>query len=548
LWIAGRGFGCLGEPAAGLKRREKKLKLILHDLRIPIEEDGTAAYIKAAAEQLNVLETAVHINKILNKAFDISDKEQFFVDLSVVVAVSDSFDNKDGHPLYVEEITPPRKSKNTTERPVIIGFGPAGMFAALELIEHGLKPIIFERGEKIEERTREVQKFKKQRVLNPESNIQFGEGGAGSFSDGKIFSRKRNTKYVSKMLDTFVRFGAPEKIGYVAKPHLGTDVLCVIVRNMRNYILEQGGEIHFHSKMTDLLLSEKGVVGVVINGDQEYQCSSLYLAVGHSADDTFEMLQKKGVYLEQKHVSVGLRVEHPVHVINRLRYGKKYENFPGIGTATYSLNHTDRIKKRGVHTFCMCPGGEMLNASSENGMLVVNGMSYSRQSSKFSNAGLIVTCKTEDYPSIDPLAGVEFQKKIERKAFKAGGGDWKVPAQNLLDYMSGKFSGELNENSCATGVQSADLTELFPDFVNDALRATFSLWEKEYPSFITAQAILFGAETRTAAPLRILRGKNFESVNTPKLYPIGEGAGYAGGITSSATDGIKAVQAILSVP
>lgn len=515
-------------------------------MRIPVEEDGREAYIKAASGKLNVSKTAVSIIKILNKSLDMGDKEQFFFDLTLVVNTSDSFDNKDDIPLYTQEIAPERKLRNDADRPVIIGFGPAGMFAALELIEHGIKPIIFERGEKIEVRTRDVQKFKKKRVLDPESNIQFGEGGAGSYSDGKIFSRKRNTKYVSKMLDTFVRFGAPERIGYVAKPHLGTDVLCVIVRNMRNYILEQGGEIHFRSKMTNLLLSDNTVVGVVINGEKEVQCSSLYLAVGHSADDTFEMLQKKGVHLEQKHVSVGLRLEHPVHVINRFRYGKKYEDFPGIGTATYSLNHTDRIKRRGVHTFCMCPGGEMLNASSENGRLVVNGMSYSRQSSKFSNAGMIVTCKTDDYPSGDPLAGIEFQKKIERKAFHAGGGDWKVPAQNLLDFMSGKISGELNENSCATGVQSADLKDLFPDFVNDALMTTFSLWEKEYPSFIISQAILIGAETRTAAPLRILRKKNFESVSTQKLYPIGEGAGYAGGITSSATDGIKAVQAVLS--
>ncbi len=526
------------------------MKLILDDLRIPVEEDGSEAYLKAASEKLKVSVTDVSIFKILNKSLDMSDQEQFFYDLSLAVSTPANFNNKDGLPVYIENVSPERKLKNdpSGSQPVIIGFGPAGMFAALELIENGLKPIIFERGKKIEERTRDVQHFKKKRVLDPESNIQFGEGGAGSYSDGKIFSRRRNTKYVSKMLDTFVRFGAPEKIGYVAKPHLGTDVLCVIVRNMRNYILEHGGEIHFQSKMTDLLVRDDSVVGVVINGEKETLCSSLYLAVGHSADDTFAMLQKKGVFLEQKHVSVGLRVEHPVEVINRLRYGEKYKNFPGIGTATYSLNHTDRVKKRGVHTFCMCPGGEMLNASSENGMLVVNGMSYSRQSSKFSNAGMIVTCKTTDYPSDSPLAGIEFQKDIERKAFQAGGGDWKVPAQNLVDYMSGKSSGELNENSCATGAQAADLKALFPDFVNDALKTTFSRWEKEYPSFITAQAILIGAETRTAAPLRILRGKNFESVTTKGLFPIGEGAGYSGGITSSATDGIKAVQTVLSVP
>jgi len=234
-------------------------------------------------------------------------------------------------------------------------FGPAGMFAALELIAYGHKPIIFERGKKLEERHIDVQKFRQERVLDPESNIQFGEGGAGSYSDGKLFSRRINTEYISKVLDTFIKFGAPEEIGYVSKPHLGTDVLCTIVRNIRNYVLERGGEIHYRSKMTDLLLSDDAVVGVVINGEKEYPCSSLYLAVGHSARDTFELLRSKGLMLEQRPISVGVRVEHPVEIINRMRYGEKYKDFDRIGAATYSLNYTDRKIGRGVYTFCMCP-------------------------------------------------------------------------------------------------------------------------------------------------------------------------------------------------
>ncbi len=483
---------------------------------------------------------------MLHKSLDAANKEQFYYDISLVVSISDHFANKQNLPVHTEISATKKEFTKSAERPVIIGFGPAGMFAALELIAHGFKPIIFERGKKLEERHSDVQKFMREKVLNPESNIQFGEGGAGSYSDGKLFSRKINTEYISKVLDTFIRFGAPEEIGYISKPHLGTDMLCGIVRNIRNYILEQGGEIHYCSKMTDMLLSDNAVFGVVINGEKEYLCSSLYLAVGHSARDTFDVLRSKGVVLEQKPISVGVRVEHPVEIINQMRYGDKYKDFSGIGAATYSLNYTDRKIKRGVYTFCMCPGGEVVNASSEHGMLVVNGMSYSRRASAYSNAAIVVTCKTDDYGSDEPLAGVEFQKEIERKAFHAGGGTWAVPAQNLLDFVTRKASNSLHKSSCATGTREADMRGIFPEFVNDALAAAFAAWQKDYPLFVSSHAILLGAETRTSAPLRIARSDKFESVNIRNLFPIGEGSGYTGGITSSAADAIRAVEAVLS--
>jgi hypothetical protein len=518
----------------------------LIDLRIPVEKDGKDEYLSAASQKLNVSETSLHIVKILSKTLDAGDQEQFYYDISLVVHTSGSFDNKENYPEYTEKITKERESKARTERPVVVGFGPAGMFAALELIAYGLKPIIFERGKKLEERSLDVQNFMKERVLDPESNIQFGEGGAGSYSDGKLFSRKRNTDYNNKVLDTFIKFGAPEEIGYVSRPHLGTDVLCGIVRNIRDYVLEQGGEIHYRAKMTDILLSDSAVVGVVINREKEYRCSSLYLALGHSARDTFEMLHNKGIHLEQKAISVGVRVEHPVEIINHMRYGDKYRDFSGIGAATYSMTYNDRKTGKGVHTFCMCPGGEVVNASSEQGMLVVNGMSYSRRASDFSNAAIVVTCQTGDYCSADPLAGIEFQKNIEQKAFHAGGGKFLVPAQNLLDFLSRKVSGKLNINSCATGTAAADLHEIFPAPVIDALMTAFVAWEKTYPTFVSSHAILLGAETRTSAPVRITRSGKFESVNVKNLYPIGEGAGYTGGITSSAADAIKAVEAVMS--
>jgi uncharacterized protein len=522
------------------------LNLLLSNLRIPVEKDGRAEYLKAASQKLKVCKTSIHIVKILNKTLDASDREQFYYDISLVVRTSESFENIENLPLYIEKKQKKRESKASAERPVVIGFGPAGMFAALELIAYGLKPVIFERGKKLEERSIDVQKFRKERVLDPESNIQFGEGGAGSYSDGKLFSRKMNSEYISKVLDTFIKFGAPEEIGYVSKPHLGTDVLCGIVRNIRNYILGHGGEIHYRSKMTDLLQSDNAVAGVVINEDKEYPCSSLYLALGHSARDTFQILHNRGICLEQKPISVGVRVEHPAEIINHMRYGDKYSDCSAIGAAAYSLNYTDRQIGRGVYTFCMCPGGEVINASSEPGMLAVNGMSYFSRASQFSNAAIVVTCKTEDYCSADPLAGIEFQRRIEKNAFDAGGRNWVVPAQNLPDFLNRKLSGSLNKNSCATGTAAADMHEIFPAFVNDALVTAFTKWEKTYPTFISAHAILIGAETRASSPVRIARSEKFESVNIRKLYPIGEGSGYTGGITSSAADAIRAVEAAMS--
>ncbi|MFH1368965.1 MAG: FAD-dependent protein [Elusimicrobiota bacterium] len=429
------------------------------------------------------------------------------------------------------------------EKPVIIGFGPAGMFAALELVERGIKPLIFERGRKLEERSVDIQRFIKEKVLNEESNIQFGEGGAGSYSDGKLFSKPgRNSAEAQKALDTFIRFGAPENIRSIGKPHLGTDVLCKIVANIRDHILEKGGEIHYSSKMTDIIILEKNAAGVVINGNKEYRSSCIYLAIGHSARDTFGVLNEKGVIMEQKPISVGIRIEHPVEIANRFRYGEA----SGGKADNYSFTHNKLKTGRGVATFCMCPGGEIVNASSENGLLALNGMSYSGRTSAFSNSAIVVACKTDDFGSADPLAGIEFQREIERKAFNAGGGNWKVPAQNLTDFLSGRISANLNENSCKTGTASASMNLIFPNFVCVSLREAFNAWKLEYPLFVSEHGILLGAETRTTCPLRIRRGENYEAENLGNLYPIGEGSGYAGGIMSSAIDAIKAVERIMN--
>lgn len=519
------------------------MDLIISNLQIPIENDGVTAYLTAAAQKMQTAPQEISIVKILSKSLDSADKAQFHYNISLAVRTGSSYNNRQKFPAYTEPPPPPRNQATRRQRPLIVGFGPAGLFAALELVEYGLKPIIFERGKRIEERSVDVERFITSRELNSESNIQFGEGGAGSYSDGKLFSRRNNnTSYINRVLRTFIRFGAPAEIEYISKPHLGTDMLCRIVRNMRVHILERGGEIHYGAKMTDLIVREGKAAGIVVNNDQEYLSSDIYIALGHSARDTFAMIHERGVAVEQRPISVGVRIEHPAETINRMRYGEKYKDYPGLGAATYSLNHTNRKIRRGVYTFCMCPGGEIINASSEQGRLVLNGMSYSQRASPFSNAALVVSCHTDDYRSKSPLAGIEFQKQIEQKAFAAGGGNWQVPAQNLMHFLGEQSTSFLPENSYRMGAVSADMKEIFPEFVVKELTAAFHKWKEEVPLFVSNQAILLAAETRAASPVRITRSERYESVNTRNLYPIGEGSGYTGGITSSAADAIRAVE------
>ena len=516
---------------------------MLSNLRVPVENDGLDGYIKAVSQDLNISKDDIKILKILSKSLDARGKRQFYYEMSIAVSLPENYADRVNRPVYIEKQKVEIKPVARKERPIIIGFGPAGIFAALELVDRGIKPIIFERGKKIEERDIDVAVFNREKTLDTESNIQFGEGGAGSYSDGKLFSRIKNSDYVDRVLDTFIKFGAPEEIGYVSKPHLGTDVLRKIVVNMRNYILERGGELFYGSKMTDILAADGKLSGVIINGSKEYRSQAVYLAIGHSARDTFELLHNRGIAIEQKPTAVGIRLEHPADTINLIRYGRKYKDYRAIGAANYSFTCADRKTGRGVYTFCMCPGGEVVNASSENGMLAVNGMSYSDRASAFSNAAVVVTCTPTDYGSTHPLAGIEFQREIERRAFNAGGGKWRVPAQNLTDFMAGRASEELNENSCRIGTVAADMKAVFPKFVSDSLLSAFNKWKTDCPLFISRHGILLGAETRTSCPVRFMRGENYESVNMKNLFVVGEGAGYSGGITSSAADAIKAVEA-----
>jgi uncharacterized FAD-dependent dehydrogenase len=524
----------------------KNLDLIVDGLLIPVEKDGPGEYKSAACRGLDVPESDISIVKILFKSLITSDKEQFYYEVSLVVRVPAAYENKDNFIVYKEPPFPTPKIAPSGPRPVIIGFGPAGMFAALSLIEHGQMPLIFERGKILEERHCDVKRFISDRILSPDSNIQFGEGGAGLYSDGKLFSRPNNSIYANKVIDTFIRFGAPPAIRYIYKPHIGTDVLCKITSNIRSHIIAHGGEIHYNSKLTDFIASAGSCLGVVINGSRQYFTSAVYMAVGNSARDTFEMLHEKGIVLEPKPVSIGVRIEHPAETINLMRYGAKYRDFPKLGAASYSFSFTNRRTKRHAYTFCMCPGGEIVNASSEEGMLALNGMSYSARNSEFSNAAILVTLDTADYKSRHPLSGIAFQRDIERKAFLAGGAHWKTPAQNLPDFLRHEPSVTLNRNSCKMGAFGTSMDAIFPSFICETFREAFANWKTEYPLFVSEKAILMGAETRTSSPVRIKRRKNFESVNMRNLYPIGEGSGYSGGINSAAVDAIRAVEMVMA--
>jgi uncharacterized protein len=522
-------------------------KLVVDGLLVPIEKDTHAEYLLAAATRLNVSATDIALNKVLFKSLNTVDKKQFFYELSLVIQVSHAFENKDQFVEYADNSLFLSKKEPVKPRPIIIGFGPAGMFAALALIERGQPPIIFERGKTIEQRHLDIQKFLKNRLLLPESNIQFGEGGAGLYSDGKIFSGVNNSVYTKKVLDTFVAFGAPPEIRFINKPHLGTDMLCTIVANIKKYILEHGGELHYNSKMTDIMINNGKCSAIVINDAKEYPVSSVYLAIGNSARDTFMLLHRKGIVLESKTVSMGVRIEHPAQTINFMQYGEKYQNFPGLGAANYSFTYTNRNIHRTVYTFCMCPGGEVVNASSEEGMLAINGMSYAARNAAFSNSAIVVTGMLDDFKSNHPLAGIFFQREIERKAFLAGGGNWKAPAQNLKDFLQKKQSATLKINSFKMGAHSVSLDTIFPSFICTMLREAFNVWKTEHPIFVSDEALLFGAETRTSSPVRIKRRKNFESVSLRNLYPIGEGSGYSGGINSAAIDALRAVEKVIEI-
>ncbi|KVW99486.1 NAD(P)/FAD-dependent oxidoreductase [Thiobacillus denitrificans] len=438
--------------------------------------------------------------------------------------------------------------ENLSERPLVVGFGPCGIFAALVLAQMGFKPIVLERGKAVRERTQDTWGLWRKHVLNPESNVQFGEGGAGTFSDGKLYSQIKDPKHLGrKVLTEFVKAGAPDEILYVSKPHIGTFRLVGMVETMRHEIEALGGEIRFQQRVTDVLVEDgpngKSIRGVTLASGETLASNHVILALGHSARDTFEMLHARSVYMEAKPFSIGFRIEHPQSLIDRARLGPNAGN-PLLGAADYKLVHHAK-NGRSVYSFCMCPGGTVVAAASEPNCVVTNGMSQYSRNERNANAGIVVGITPADFPG-GPLAGIELQRKLEARAFELGGGNYDAPGQLVGDFIEGKPSTQLGsvEPSYQPGVHLTDLASTLPDYAIEAIREALPAFDQQIKGFAMKDAVLTGVETRTSSPLRITRGDDCQSINVKGLYPAGEGAGYAGGILSAGVDGIKVAEAV----
>ncbi|MEM5299421.1 NAD(P)/FAD-dependent oxidoreductase [Burkholderia sp. JPY481] len=432
----------------------------------------------------------------------------------------------------------------STPRPVVIGMGPCGLFAGLILAQMGFRPIILERGKAVRERTKDTFGLWRKSVLNPESNVQFGEGGAGTFSDGKLYSQIKDPKhYGRKVLDEFVRAGAPEDILYLSRPHIGTFRLVSMVEKMRASIHELGGEVRFETRVEDIDIDNGQVRGLKLSTGETLRCDHVVLAVGHSARDTFQMLYDRGVHVEAKPFSLGFRIEHPQGVIDRSRFGK-FAGHKQLGAADYKVVH-HCSNGRAVYSFCMCPGGTVVAATSEPGRVVTNGMSQYSRAERNANAGIVVGITPDDYPG-GPLAGIAFQRKWEERAFELGGGNYMAPGQLVGDFIAGRPSTSLGSvvPSYKPGVRPTDLSTALPDYAIEAIREALPQMEKKIAGFAMHDAVLTGVETRTSSPVRVRRGDDYQSVNIKGLYPAGEGAGYAGGIYSAAIDGIEVAEAV----
>jgi len=437
-----------------------------------------------------------------------------------------------------------KATRESALRPVVIGTGPCGIFAGLLLAQMGFRPIILERGKAVRERTKDTFGLWRKSILNPESNVQFGEGGAGTFSDGKLYSQIKDPRFLGrKVLTELVKAGAPPEILYVSKPHIGTFRLVGMVENMRESIHALGGEIRFQCKVANINIDNGQVRGVTLASGETIAAEHVVLAVGHSARDTFRMLHERGVHMEAKPFSIGFRIEHPQSAIDRARYGKNAGN-PLIGAADYKLVHHCR-NGRSVYSFCMCPGGTVVAAASEPGRVVTNGMSQYSRNERNANAGIVVGITPEDYPG-NALAGIEFQRHWEALAFDAGGRNYCAPAQLVGDFMANRASNELGSvtPSYTPGVRLTDLRACVPHYVAEAIREALPAFDKQIHGFAMEDAVLTGVETRTSSPLRITRNAQYQSLNTRGLYPAGEGAGYAGGILSAAIDGIEVAEAV----
>ena len=522
------------------------MPLRLRDLTLSLDQDESLLS-SLVEEKLGLKEGEVYDLRIVRQGIDARKKPNILRVYTVEFLVENEeavLDRCRSNPRLEQVVPLPRYEAKPLSFPgkiLVAGMGPAGLFAALRLAQFGFSVTLLERGRPVEERVKDVRSFWAGKGLCPESNVQFGEGGAGTFSDGKLTTRV-NHPWTRLVLETLVRFGAPDDILIQAKPHVGTDRLRLVLIHFRQELLRLGVDIRYQAKLTDVVTHKGHVVGAVLADGQTLDCDALVLAPGHSARDTYEMLASAGVRMQAKPFAIGVRVEHPSEWINKIQYG--FPRHPRLPTAEYALSFNNPQSGRGTYSFCMCPGGEVVVASSEAGGVVVNGMSYLSRSGPFSNSALVVTVRPEDFTENHCLAGMRFQRELEKKAFAAGGGDYNAPAQNLMDFLKMDNLPLPSGSSVRPGIRQVDLGALLPEFITKELRQALPFFHRRMKGFICPEAVLIGLETRTSAPLRILRGEDGQSLSHPGLYPAGEGAGYAGGIMSAALDGLKVAEHI----
>jgi uncharacterized FAD-dependent dehydrogenase len=522
------------------------MKLIIHNIKLSLD-DNINSLKSVVSKKLRMAAREFKDFRIVKESIDARKKPDIAIIYSVMVEIPDKAKIINNNDVRIIEDTIEDKltygDRKLRQRPVVIGTGPAGLFAALVLSQNGYKPLVLERGECVEKRTEIVNNYWSGEALNTETNVQFGEGGAGTFSDGKLTTRI-NDRRCTKVIEEFYTHGAPEEILYKAKPHIGTDVLKKVVVNIRKRIIQLGGEVRFNSKVTSVRIKDGKTIGVVVNDSDAIDAEVVILATGHSARDTFSSLFESGLEFIPKPFSIGVRIEHSQQLINQAQYGEASAH-PRLGAADYQLFY--KAKDRTVYSFCMCPGGVVVASASEMHMIVTNGMSEYARDRQNANSALVVSVGPSDYGSSHPLAGIEFQRIWEKMAYKIGGSNGSAPVQRLEDFVLGRASVKVGTvKPSYTGQTSlADINLCLPDFVTAPMKESIKYFDDRLKGFGIKDALLTGVETRTSSPVRILRMENLEASKARGLYPTGEGAGYAGGIVSAAVDGIRVAEQII---